>query len=239
MLRIKRDIEDSFLLFYFLNIKQVRENKKQFSFKKLSAQFFHFQSLETSLKEKNFAPIKVFLFHRIIKKFFSDEALIDEPLALAPVVTSEAVSATAVATATAAATRSLSLLRGDAEAPDPAPPVGEPVVEEFRSREEGGSAEVLRVLEHEKEVEVADHDPDELHDAAAGDDHVEAEQDPRQVHGLELRAEPKVDDLVLVELAPDVEDAEHHRVHQELDVHEEGDRHGAEPVEKEHEEVVG
>ena len=46
-----------------------------------------------------------------------------------------------------------------------------------------------------------------------------------QVHSLELRSKPEVDDGVLVELAPDVQDAQDHGVHQELDVHEEGDCH--------------
>ena len=60
-----------------------------------------------------------------------------------------------------------------------------------------------------------------------------------QVHGLELRSKPEVDDLILVELAPDIQDAENHGVHQDLDVHEECDRHRADPVEEQHEHVVG
>lgn len=67
----------------------------------------------------------------------------------------------------------------------------------------------LRVLEHEEEVHVADEDTDELHDAAAGDDELEAEEDPGQVHRLELGAEPEVHDGVLVQLAPDVHDTHH------------------------------
>ena len=55
---------------------------------------------------------------------------------------------------------------------------------------------------------------------------------------LKLRAEPEVDDDVLVELAPDVERGQHHGVHQEGDPHEERDDHAADPVERQHEEVV-
>ena len=56
---------------------------------------------------------------------------------------------------------------------------------------------------------------------------------------LELRAEPEVDDDVLVELAPDVECGEHHGVHQEGDAHEQRHDDAADPVERQHEEVVG
>ena len=62
---------------------------------------------------------------------------------------------------------------------------------------------------------------------------------PYQVHCLELWSEPEVDDGVLIQLAPDVQDAQDHGVHQELDVHEEGDGDGADPVEDEHEDVIG
>ena len=55
---------------------------------------------------------------------------------------------------------------------------------------------------------------------------------------LKLRAEPEVDDDVLVELAPDVEGGEHHGVHEEGDPHEERDHDAAHPVERQHEEVV-
>ena len=96
-----------------------------------------------------------------------------------------------------------------------APPIGEVVVEDLRRGQQTRSAKVLRVLEHEEEVHVPDEDADELHDAAAGDDHVEGEEHPGQVHGLELGAEPEAHDGVLVQLAPDVEHREHHRVHQE------------------------
>ena len=65
--------------------------------------------------------------------------------------------------------------------------VGEPVVHELWCGEQAGAAKVLRVLEHEEEVHVADEDADELHDAPAGDDHVEGEQHPGKVHGLESK----------------------------------------------------
>ena len=90
-----------------------------------------------------------------------------------------------------------------------AAPIGEPLVQDGGRCQEAGAAKVLRVLKHQEEVEVPDEDSDELHDAPASDDHVEGEQHPGEVHGFELGAEPEVDDHVLVELAPDVEDAQH------------------------------
>ena len=73
----------------------------------------------------------------------------------------------------------------------------------------------------------------------ACNDHVEAEEHPGQVHRLELWAEPEVDDGVLVELAPHVQDGEDHRVHQHRDVHEQRHQHAEHPVEEQHEQVVG
>ena len=70
-------------------------------------------------------------------------------------------------------------------------------------------------------------------------DQVECEQDPGQVHGFELGSEPEGDDGVLVELAPDVHHGHHHRVHQHRDGHEERHDGGQQPVEYQHEEVVG
>ncbi len=119
-----------------------------------------------------------------------------------------------------------------------APLIRKQVVQELRRRQQAGSAEVLRVLEHEEKVHVADEDAYELHDAAAGDDHVEGEQHPREVHGLELGAEPELHDHVLVELAPDVQDGKDQRIHQEWNPHEESHDHAAQPGEQEHESVV-
>ena len=79
---------------------------------------------------------------------------------------------------------------------------------------------------------------DELHHSSSGDDHVEAEQHPGKIHRLELSAEPEVDDGVLVQLTPDVEDAHDHGIHDEGNGHEECHDHRQEPVEEEHEEVV-
>ena len=48
----------------------------------------------------------------------------------------------------------------------PAPPVGEPVVEDVGSGEEARAPEVLRVFEHQEEVHVANQDPAQLHHSA-------------------------------------------------------------------------
>ena len=56
--------------------------------------------------------------------------------------------------------------------------VWEPFVEYLGCFEQTSSAKVLRVLEHEEEVEVADEDSDQFHYSAALDDQVEAEQHP-------------------------------------------------------------
>lgn len=122
---------------------------------------------------------------------------------------------------------------------DAAGGVGEPAVENLRGRYEAGPTKILRVLEHEEKVQVADQDADEFHHASTGDDQVEAKEDPRQVHGFELGPEPEVDDDVLVKLAPDVQDAQYHRVHEERNRHRQGHDGAAHPVEEEHEEVVG
>lgn len=71
---------------------------------------------------------------------------------------------------------------------DSASHVREPVVEELRGGQEAGAAEVLRVFEHEEKVEVSDEDADEFHDTTAGNDHVEGEEDPRQIHCFELES---------------------------------------------------
>ena len=73
---------------------------------------------------------------------------------------------------------------------------------------------------------------------ATWDDETEAKEHPGQVHSLELGSKPEVDDSVLVELAPDVEDGHDHGVHQHRDLHEQGHDDGQEPVEDQHEEVI-
>lgn len=54
-----------------------------------------------------------------------------------------------------------------------------------------------------------------------------------------MRSKPEANDLVFVELTPHVEHAEDHGIHEEGDVHGQGDDHAADPVEEEHEGVVG
>ena len=101
-----------------------------------------------------------------------------------------------------------------------------------------GTCSHLGIFEHEEEVHVPNENADELHHASSGDDHVEAEQHPGKIHRLELSAEPEVDDGVLVQLTPDVEDAHDHGIHDEGNGHEECHDHRQEPVEEKHEEVV-
>ena len=69
-------------------------------------------------------------------------------------------------------------------------------------------------------------------------DKVEGKENPGKVHCLELSPKPEVDNGVLVELAPHIEDAHDHGVHQDLDVHEESHDGGQHPVEEQHEEIV-
>lgn len=81
-------------------------------------------------------------------------------------------------------------------------------------------------------------DPHKFHHPSSSNDHVEPKQHPGEVHCLELGPKPKVHDGVLVQLAPHIEDAHDHRVHDEGDGHEECDDDSQHPVEEEHEEVV-
>ena len=69
-------------------------------------------------------------------------------------------------------------------------------------------------------------------------DHVETKKNPWQVHGLELGAKPEVDNGVLVQLAPHIQDGHHHRVHQEGDGQTKSHDHSKQPVEQEHEQIV-
>ena len=112
----------------------------------------------------------------------------------------------------------------------PASNVREPVVQDLRRGQQTRTAVILRVLEHQEEVHVPDQNANEFHHAAAGDNHVECKQDPREIHGFELRAEPKVNNDVFVELAPNVEDAQDHGVHEEGNVHQKTDNDAADPV---------
>jgi hypothetical protein len=107
--------------------------------------------------------------------------------------------------------------------------IGEQVVQELGRGQQTWTTKVLRVLEHQEEVQVANEDTNELHDTTTGDDHVEPEQHPWQVHGFELSAKPKVNNRIFVQLAPNVKNGQDQRVHQEGDVHAQPDHHGADP----------
>ena len=168
----------------------------------------------------------------MIQSFGANTKLIAESIACAPVVTSKSTTASS-AIVRPATTGSLTV------AMNLTSHVGEPVVQKLGRRQKAGAAVVLRIFEHQEEVHVTDQNANELHDASASDDHVECKQHPGKVHGFELSAEPKVDNDVLVELTPDVEDAKNHGIHEEGDVHHESDDDAADPVEEKHEAVVG
>lgn len=106
------------------------------------------------------------------------------------------------------------------------------------SLEERGSIQLLGIDEFEEVVGVSDDNARHGVDPCWGHEEVDAEQDPGQELGLEPGAEPEIHDHVLVQLAPDVQNGEHHRVHEEHEVGEETDETAGEPVEEQHVEVV-
>ena len=81
-------------------------------------------------------------------------------------------------------------------------------------------------------------DSHKFHHSPSSNDHVEPKQHPGEVHRLKLGPKPKVHDGILVQLAPHIEDAHDHGVHDEGDGHEECNDDGQHPVEEQHEEVV-
>ena len=118
-----------------------------------------------------------------------------QPVTGAPVVAASspaAASASTVVTPAAAASGPWRRRRRSSEPVDSAGLAGEPVVEDLRGLEKAGAAKVLRVLEHQEKVEVANQDPDQLHHSAALNDQVEAEQHPRQVHRLKNKSKEKM-----------------------------------------------
>ena len=133
----------------------------------------------------------------------------------------------------ASSLRSLAIARHS-----PAPAAGEPGVQDVGGGEEAGAAEVLGVFEHQEEVDVANQDPAQLTHPVEFDNQTVCKENPGKVHSLKLGSKPEVDDSVLVELAPDVEDGHDHGVHQHRDLHEQGHDDGQEPVEDQHEEVI-
>jgi len=72
----------------------------------------------------------------------------------------------------------------------------------------------------------------------AANDHIKKAKHPRQIHGLELGSEPKIDDGVFVQLAPYVHDGKNHEVHENLEIENEPDDDAAQPVKKPHERVI-
>merc|ERR1719394_716289 len=126
-----------------------------------------------------------------------------QPLSSAPGMRSGEAS-----TSTTSTLSSTSLLLGTGRSltisRDSTTSVWKPIVEEVRSGQEAGSSKVLRILEHQEEVHVANEDTTKFHHSSTCNDEVEGKQDPGKVHCLELCPEPEVDDGVLVELTPDV-----------------------------------
>jgi hypothetical protein len=65
---------------------------------------------------------------------------------------------------------------------------------------------------------MSDENPNQLIQSTTAQDHIESHQHPRQVESFELHPEPERHDLISIELAPDVQDAQHHRLQQEIDL---------------------
>ena len=65
---------------------------------------------------------------------------------------------------------------------------------------------------------MADKDSDEFMKSTARDHEVDGKEDPREIASLESSTEPERNDLLLVELTPDIKDRQHHRVHEQLEV---------------------
>ena len=82
---------------------------------------------------------------------------VSESVASSPLVGSGEPSSSSSLTSLLATGRGLTV------AGDSTSPVGEISVEEVRCGEEAGTAEVLRVLEHQEVVQVTDQDSTELH----------------------------------------------------------------------------
>jgi len=83
-----------------------------------------------------------------------------------------------------------------------------------------------------------DQNANQLVETASSKNHVEGYQHPGEIDGLELHPEPERHCAILVELTPDVEDAENHRLEEEVDVCSQADHGAAYPVEDQEEQVV-
>lgn len=111
-------------------------------------------------------------------------------------------------------------------------------VQDFWCDEELSATKVLRVLEGQEEVHVSDQDPQQHVKPTSSDDHVETKQHPWQVHGLESCAEPEADNLIFVELTPDIENTENHRIHQQRKRSNESNNNKTNPIKQQHEDHV-
>lgn len=65
---------------------------------------------------------------------------------------------------------------------------------------------------------MADQDANERERTAVRQNQIEAQQHPRQVHGLETGAKPKVNYHIFVQLAPNVQHRQDHWVHEKLKI---------------------
>lgn len=92
----------------------------------------------------------------------------------------------------------------------------EPVVEELRSLDEWSRSSFCWVLDGQEVVSVADQDSDKFVQSSPAEDHVEGDEDPREVHGLKSGAKPEGDCGIFVELAPVIENTEDHGIQQEV-----------------------
>jgi len=86
---------------------------------------------------------------------------------------------------------------------------------------------------------MANENADQFVHASAANDHIEGDQNPRQVHGFELGAEPELHDHVSIQLTPNVQDAQDHRLEKDVNLGEQGDYRDAYPIEYQHKQIVG
>lgn len=76
--------------------------------------------------------------------------------------------------------------------------VREPLFQKRWRLQQHRPPQLLRILEHQEEVQVSHENPHQLHKTTPRHNQIKCEQHPGQVHGLELGAEPETDDCVFV-----------------------------------------
>jgi len=69
-------------------------------------------------------------------------------------------------------------------------------------------------------------------------DEFKSKHNPWQIHSFELSSEPKVDNGILVDHTPHVENGEDHLVHHDVHVEEQGGDGAEGEIEQQHEEII-